>query len=56
MCLLSLTVVLKDSFNHHDPKTLDMKRSEIQKYVAERVARHKQLRGGVVFVEKVPKR
>ncbi|EKM76782.1 hypothetical protein AGABI1DRAFT_131074 [Agaricus bisporus var. burnettii JB137-S8] len=48
-------VVLKDSFNHHDPKTLDMKRSEIHNYVAERVARHKQLRGGVVFVDKVPK-
>lgn len=35
---------------------LDLKRTEIQKYVAERVAQHKRLRGGVIFVSKVPKR
>jgi hypothetical protein len=49
-------VVLRDSINPHDPKTLDMKSGEIQKYIADRVARHKQLRGGVIFIEKVPKR
>ncbi|KXN82190.1 4-coumarate--CoA ligase-like 7 [Leucoagaricus sp. SymC.cos] len=49
-------VVLRDWMNIRDTATLDSKRSGIQDYVAERVAHHKRLRGGVIFVNKIPKR
>ena len=41
-------VVLKDPNNA-------VTEEEIQCYVAERVAQHKKLRGGVQFVESIPK-
>ncbi|KAF5356754.1 hypothetical protein D9756_006517 [Leucocoprinus leucothites] len=52
---LAFVVIRRDSVDLRDPAALDSKRSDIQKYVAERVAHHKRLRGGVIFVNKVPK-
>ncbi len=33
----------------------DAKAKELMNWVAERVARHKKLRGGIIFVEQIPK-
>jgi acyl-coenzyme A synthetase/AMP-(fatty) acid ligase len=41
-------IVLKDGVKHQTEQS-------IQAWVAKRVAKHKQLRGGVVFIDEVPK-
>lgn len=39
-----------------DIKSVEIKlKRELIKFVADRVAAHKQLRGGIVFVEEIPK-
>jgi hypothetical protein len=51
--LFPLPVVLASSAKDSDPMTM---KAKLQDYVSERVAYYKKLRGGIVFVESIPKR
>lgn len=37
------------------PATKDLTRGEVAKWVEERVAHYKKLRGGILFVDSIPK-